>query len=44
MNPTLLPPAMDKIVGQNGSLALARQLVKEKKDPEFKPVKLHKKN
>ena len=39
MNPNILPPAMGKIVGQTGSSALVRQLVKEKENSEFKPVK-----
>ena len=39
MNPIILPP-MGKIVGQTGSSALVRQLVWEKENSEFKPVKL----
>ena len=36
MNPIILPPAM----GRLGSSALVRQLVYEKENSEFKPVKL----
>ena len=36
MNPIILPPAMDRL----GSSALVRQLVYEKENSEFKPIKL----
>ena len=40
MNPIILPPAMVKWLGRQGSSALVRQLVQEKeKNSEFKPVK-----
>ena len=32
MNPIILPPAMGEIVGQTGSSALVRQLVKEREN------------
>ena len=44
MNPIILPPAMGKQYGRLGSWALVRQLVKEKENSEFKPVKLCLKN
>ena len=44
MNPIILPPAMDKYQGRQGSSALVRQLVQEKENSEFNPVKLHLKN
>ena len=44
MNTTILTPAMGKIVGQTGSLALVWQPVHEKENSEFKPVKLRIKN
>ena len=37
MNQIILPPA----IGRLGSTALVRQLVEEKENSEFKPVKLH---
>ena len=40
MNPIFLPPAMSKQEGRLGSSALMRQLVQEKENSEFKPVKL----
>ena len=40
MNPLILPPAMDKQQDRLGSSALVRQLVQEKENSEFKPVKL----
>ena len=40
MNPIILPPAMGKLNGRLGSSALVRQLVLEKENSEFKPVKL----
>ena len=42
MNPTILPPAIGKIVGQTGffNLGMATSLG-EKKISKFKPVKLH---
>ena len=39
MNPIILPPAMGKFLGRLGSSALVRQLVLEKENSEFKPVK-----
>ncbi len=41
MNPIILPPAMGKQQGRLCSSALVRQLVQEKENSEFKPVKLH---
>ena len=41
MNPIILPPAMGKYLDRLGSSALVRQLVQEKENSEFKPVKLH---
>ena len=40
MNPIILPPAMGKQQDRLGSSALVRQLVQEKENSEFKPVKL----
>ena len=40
MNPLILPPAMGKQQDGLGSSALVRQLVQEKENSEFKPVKL----
>ena len=40
MNPIILPPAMGKQQGRLGPSALVRQLVQEKENSEFKPVKL----
>ena len=40
MNLIILPPAMGKIVGQTGSLALVRKPVLEEENSEFKPIKL----
>ena len=40
MNLIILPPAMGKQQGRLGSSALVRQLVQEKENSEFKPVKL----
>ncbi len=40
MNPNILPPAMGKQQDRLGSSALGRQLVQEKENSEFKPVKL----
>ena len=40
MNPIILPPAMGKYCDRLGSSALVRQLVQEKENSEFKPVKL----
>ena len=40
MNPIILPPAMGKQQNRLGSSALVRQLVQEKENSEFKPVKL----
>ena len=40
MNPLILPPAMGKQQGRLGSSALVRQLVWEKENSEFKPIKL----
>ncbi len=40
MNPIILPPAMGKQQDRIGSSALVRQLVQEKENSEFKPVKL----
>ena len=40
MNPIIIPLALSKIAGKLGSLALIRQLVKEKENSEYKPVKL----
>ena len=40
MNPIILPPAMVKQQDRLGSLALVKQLVWEKENSEFKPVKL----
>ena len=39
-NLIIQPPAMGKYLGRLGSSALVRQLVKEKENSEFKPVKL----
>ena len=44
MNPIILPPAMGKQYDRLGSSALLRQLVQEKENSEFKPVKLRLKN
>ena len=40
INPIILPPAMGKQQDRLGSSALVRQLVQEKENSEFKPVKL----
>ena len=40
MNPIILPPAMSKQKGRLGSSALVRQLILEKENSEFKPVKV----
>ena len=40
MNPIILPPAMGKSSGRLGSSALVGQLLSEKENSEFKPVKL----
>ena len=40
MNPIIIPPAMGKQQDRLGSSALARQLVQEKENCEFKPVEL----
>ena len=40
MNPIILPPTMGKYEDRLGSSALVRQLVYEKENSEFKPVKL----
>ena len=40
MNPIIPPPAMGKQQDRLGSSALVRQLVQEKENSEFKPVKL----
>ncbi len=40
MNPNIFPPAMDKQQCRLGSSALVRQLFQEKKNSEFKPVRL----
>ncbi len=40
MNPIILPPAMGKQQGRLGFSALVGQLVQEKENSEFKPVKL----
>ena len=40
MNPNILPPAMSKQQGRLFSSALVGQLVQEKENSEFKPVKL----
>ena len=40
MNPIILPPAMGKQQDRIGSSALVRQLVQEKENSKFKPVKL----
>ena len=40
MNPTLLSPLMGEKYDKLGSLASVRQLVTEKENSEFKPVKL----
>ena len=40
INPIILPPAMEKKLGRLGSSALLSQLVYEKENSEFKPVKL----
>ena len=40
MNPIILPPAMGKQQDRLGSSALVRQVVQEKENSEFKPVKL----
>ena len=40
INPIILPPAMGKQQGRLISSALMRQLVQEKENSEFKPVKL----
>ena len=40
MNPLILPPAMGKQQDGLGSSALVRQLIQEKENSEFKPVKL----
>ena len=40
MNPLILPPAMGKQQDGLGSSALVRQIVQEKENSEFKPVKL----
>ena len=41
MNPIILSPAMGKQQGRLGSSALMRQLVQEKENSKFRPVKLH---
>ena len=41
MNPTILSPAMSKLCGRLGYLIVVGQPVYEKKNFEFKPVKLH---
>ena len=38
-NPNILPPARSKLLGRLGSLAMLWQLVEEKENSEFKPVK-----
>ena len=40
MNPIYLPPAMGKYLGRLSSLSLIQQLVYEKENSEFQPVKL----
>ena len=41
MNPTVLHPAMGKLLGRLGSVTLLWQLVLEKKNSKFKLVKIH---
>ena len=43
MNRSILSPAIIKESGRLGSVSLVRQPVQEKKNSEFKPVKLFKK-
>ena len=40
MNPTILPAAIGKIVGQTGFFDLSMATGLEKKNSKFKPVKL----
>ena len=44
LHPTILSPAMGKIVWQTGSWTLVWKLVWEKENSEFKPVKFYLKN
>ena len=44
MDPTILPPAMDKQEGRLGILVLVQQPVSEKENSKFKPALLWSKN
>ena len=39
LNPIILPPAVDKLLGRLGSLTLVGWPVLEKENSEFKPLK-----